>query len=185
MKPPRTGRPPGFSLIEVVLAIGIVSIVLIAIIGLFSNVLKTSDANIGRRELAEAIDSLRRTLQTTGFTNAYAWARNTNTLLYVTYRADPAGNPATNGANAASLWIDPNNPPRPLADYDAARSGRWVRARLGVSPSNPGGTNLPQNPSDWPRALVVSSVTLDTISSTNTDDPAISSTLEANLTVLR
>ncbi len=178
-------RHAAFSLIEVVLAIGIVSFAIITILGIFGNVLKSSDSNTERRELAEAIDSLRRTFQTESFNTSYGWVTGNKTLLYVTYHANDTGQPTPGAKDIIAKWMDPANPPQPLAQFDAARSGRWIRAKLRLSPSNPGGTSLPSNPDDYDRALIMAAVTLDTIATPDPNAPSVSSLLETNLSILR
>lgn len=176
--------PRGFSLVEVVLAIGIVSFAMLVIIGLFGGVMKSSSENNERRELAEAIDSLRRTFQTGNFTTTYDAVRNGGKWLYVTYRADTAGDPKADGTNIAAIWTDPATNSR-INEYDAARTGRWVRATLRVSPSNPGGTSLPANAADYAHAGLWALATLDTVPVPVTTAATNSGTLETTLSILR
>lgn len=139
--PSKSPRPPAFSLIEVVLAIGIVSFALLVIIGLFGGVLRSSSDNAGRRGMSEAVDSLRSYLtETAGFTNTFNWAKAQTNLVYVTYLSDSNGNPDPASQNVVGIWT--NSSGTGLNAYDAARAGRWLTAKLKVSPSNPGGTNL-------------------------------------------
>lgn len=180
-QPPRS-RPGGFSLVEVVLAIGIVSFAMLVVIGLFGGVMKSSDENTQRRELAEAVDSLRRTFQTEDFDKAAGWVSGGQTLFYVTYRADDNGAPKTNGATVAAKWMPSTNPD--LQSYDAARLGRWVRAKLRVSPSDPRGTNLSAPPIQQ-RASLWALATLDSIAVPNTNLPVSSGTVEITISLLR
>ncbi len=178
-------RARGFSLVEVVLAIGIVSFALLTLLGLFGGSMQSANQNTERRELAEAIDGLRRTFQTTNFATSYDWVRTQKKLLYVSYRADENGNPDANASGTAALWLDPNAPPKPLSDYEAARTGRWVRASLRVSPSNPAGTNLPATASGYPQAVVFGLITLDALATPSVSAPTNSSILEATLAIPR
>ncbi len=136
---PKT-RPQAFSLIEVVLAIAIVSFALLTTLGLFGGIMKASSDNSQRREMVEAVDSLRSFLNSTNFATAYDWVKADKQLVYVTYKSATNGNPSASSESVMAKWIDPDA--ESTASYEAARSGKWLRARLSVSPSNPGGTNL-------------------------------------------
>lgn len=142
MKPsqPRAAAT-GFSLVEVVIAIGIVSFALLVLVAVFGGVLRTSDDNADRQEIAESVNSLRGYLSASDFATVYGWTQSGKELLYVTYKAGPDGTPNPAASEVSSKWMaaDASN----ITSLDAARSGRWIRARLGVSPSNPGGTSLP------------------------------------------
>ena len=132
-KTPPGWRCAAFSLAEVVIAIGIVAVALLAIMGFVGGILRTSGDNAQRRDLTEVVDSLRTTL---------------NELLYVTYQTSATGDPVTvtSGTNTViGKWLNPDDDTTKaqLANYDKARTGPWLRARLSVSPSNPGGTTLP------------------------------------------
>lgn len=130
-----------FSLIEVVLAIGIVSFALLTIIGLFGGMMKSSGDNTQHREMTEAVDALRSCLNATNFASAYDWVKNGKEFLYLTYKTGSNGTPDPNSQTVAGIWT--NADATGLDVYEPARSGRWLRAKLSVSPSNPGGTNLP------------------------------------------
>ena len=172
-----------FSLVEVVLAIGIVSFALLTIIGLFGGLLKSSAENNQRRALAEAIDALRRTLQTGNFHTNYQLISQNKTLLFVTYR-ERNGNPDSSSASVLSRWLDPDST-SDLDSYDKARTGMWIRAKLKVSPGNPGGTSLPANPDDYLRAMVRAIVTLDSIPLPDKNLPPSPPILETEIAALR
>ena len=139
-----------FSLIEVVLAIGIVSFALLTTIGLFGGIMKTSGDNTRRREMTEAVASLRSHLNGTNFDTAYDWTKSGKEFLYLTYKADTNGSPDSNSESVVGKWT--NADAAGLDAYESARSGHWLRAKLSVSPSNPGGTNLPAS-SGYTRAV--------------------------------
>lgn len=166
---------------EVVLAIGVVSFALLTIIGLFGGVIKTSADNLQRREIAEAVDSLRAFLnEEAGFTNAYNWARNNASLLYVTYKSDPNLLPDPNSKKVVGKWT---NTTTGLEAIDAARSGRWVRARLSVSPSNPGGSTLPDISTFTNRALIFVTADFETLAQpgqTNSNPSMLQTTISVS-----
>lgn len=130
-----------FSLVEVVIALGVVSFALLAIIGVFGGILRTSNENTDRQAMADSVDALRSYLNSTNFSTAYDWAKNGKEFLYVTYKSEAGGGPDPASSLVSSRWMPTDAPD--ISDIDAARYGRWIRARLNVSPSNPGGTNLP------------------------------------------
>lgn len=134
--PDHVGRTlGGFSLVEVVLAIGIVAFALLSIIGLFGGVMKSSGDNSDRREKVEAVDSLRAYLnEKVGFSNAFDLAAGTNEVLYLTYAADENGVPQPGSGYTFGFWT--NSDGTGLGAYEQARSGRWLRARLSIPPSN-------------------------------------------------
>jgi len=130
-----------FSLVEVVLALGVAAFTVTISFGLISTVMTTGKDTRDRKEIAAALQSLRPNLQEiAGFDKCYSWALRGSPgqeLVYVTYRADPAtGAPETTSTAIRSVWFDPNStdpdlgPPHPLADLEAARESRWVKARL-------------------------------------------------------
>lgn len=149
MTPCRT--PKAFSLIEVVLAIGVVSFALLTVIGLFGGIMKSSGDNTQRREMTEAVDSLRSYLNATDFPTVYNWTKTGREFLYLTYKTGSNGNPDPSSQTVVGIWT--NADAAGLDTYEPARSGHWLRAKLSVSPSNPGGTNLPDS-SAYPRATL-------------------------------
>ncbi len=159
----RSAGRGGFSLVEVVLAIGLVAFALLTIVGMYGGMIRGVRDNADRREMLEAANALRTELnEQVGFETVFGWAK-TNTggkeLLYVTYHADTNGAPQADAKTLKSAWIDPLAPSPPIADLDAARESGWLRARLKLAPSgNPGGiTNLSSyaNASNYPHALLV------------------------------
>ncbi|MCX7869668.1 MAG: hypothetical protein N2322_06925, partial [Terrimicrobiaceae bacterium] len=118
---------PAFSLVEVVMALGIVTFALVTVIGLFGGLVTRAGDNTERRSMIEAVDALRGHLLLSGFTNSYNWARSTNELLYVNFRADISGQPAANGQRTLGRWLAVND--NNITAYDEARAGRWIKAR--------------------------------------------------------
>lgn len=171
-----------FSLIEVVLAIGIVSFALLTIIGLFGGMMKSSGDNTQRREMTEAVDSLRSHLDATNFASAYDWTKAGKEFLYVTYKAGSNGVPDPASQTVIGLWT--NADATGLEAYEPARSGRWLRAKLSVSPSNPGGTNLPAVGA-YTRASLFVLAEIFPVAAPEQQIPANSSRLQATLAILR
>lgn len=176
-------RPSGFSLVEVVLALGVVSFALLAILGVFGGMASRASDNFDRRSMQESVDALRSYLDQQDFDIVFAWVRDGQELLYVTYWADDSGEPDTSGSRlqTTSRWMTLGEV---TADMETAREGQWVRARLAVSPSNPGGITLPATVSDYDRASLVVLSQMDAVPTTETPLPE-RPRLQTTLAVLR
>jgi type II secretory pathway pseudopilin PulG len=152
----------GFSLVEVVMAVGIVSFALLAIVGLFGTVIGKAGDNAERRSMLEAVDTMRGYLLNNDFTNVYNWAKTgTNEFVFVAYRADDNGNPNKDGKRTLGTWMPANA--ANTSDYELARVGSWVKARIGVSPANPSGTNLPAQATDYTSGVLAVLVQMDSV----------------------
>ena len=124
--------PAGFSLIEVVLAVGIVSFALLAIFGMFGVSLKTSADTISQQEVAGMTRSLNDFLRSTnpaaGFSNVSNWIGNDPGIYCFV---------ATNGTITNGLGTDSG-----FVSGTSSRSGRLFRAVLSLSSNAPGITSL-------------------------------------------
>lgn len=144
------------------MAMGIVSFALLSLVGLFGGVVGQAGANSERRALVESVDAMRGFLDGSGFTAAYGFARAGKELIYVTYRANDSDEPSTSGERILGRWMETNSPD--LSTYEPARVGRWVKARIGVSPSNPSGTNnLPSDASSYSAGVLAVLVEMDAV----------------------
>lgn len=171
-----------FSLVEVVISIGIVSFALLTIIGLFGGIMRSSGDNTQRREMTEAVDSLRAFLtEEAGFTNAYNWAKSGTSLVYVTYKSGANNIPDAGSITVVGMWT---NATSELEAYEAARSGSWLRAKLSVSPLNPSGTNLPPIAQYANRAGVFIVADIDAIAQPGQEN-SISSRLQSTFAILK
>lgn len=170
----RVHRSAGFSLVEVTLALGIVTFALVVLLGTLATALDTEGAVTERRGGIQAIDALQQYLNDDAafdpddrFEEIYEWARagsgDEQTLAYVTYRHDPdAGDPdapAASGESVRSIWLDDFSN---YSNYEAAREGEWVLIRLsladgptddGPNPMDPG--SLPATAADYLHAYLV------------------------------
>jgi type II secretory pathway pseudopilin PulG len=150
----------GFSLVEVVLALGIVAFAVTVIFALLGTLTSSDQENRERKELIAAVDGLHQYLQKdVPFDTAFLWAKeNTRPeLIYVTYRArrDTAA-PDPGSVSVRSVCFESGSPPYPIENLEAAREGRWVKARLVFSPDlTPDGTALPANADDFDSASLV------------------------------
>lgn len=153
-----------FSLVEVVIAIGIVGFAILAMSGLFGTVLSNSKGNADRRALLESVDSLHSYLnEEKDFASVYEWAKSGTNLFYVTYKSDTNGSPDAEATEVRSLWFDHVTNAQ---QYSAAQNGRWVKAHLQLAPSNnPGAiTALPDHLSNFSGSYLVLHVSLQTVS---------------------
>ncbi len=159
----------GFSLIEVVLAIGIVSFGLLALLGVFGGMLGNAGQNFDRRALSESVDALRTDLNNNfGFDEVFDWIKDGDPkdLVYLTYRNDPASGstePATEGDRVLGKWFDDPADASLITDYEPAREGRWLRARLSLAPQNVPATISGSDPTDYPSALLLLKVELGAV----------------------
>lgn len=162
----RTATPAdalAFSLVEIVLAIGIVSFAMLTLLGLFGGMMKSAGDNSDRRALLEAVDSLRATLNTSGstgessaerFARIYDWVNNgrSQELAYITFRADASDLPSSNGSNICSRWLTNWSD---CGSYDKARVGRWIQVTLAFSKSNNPTSTLAPSASGYSPAVLV------------------------------
>jgi prepilin-type N-terminal cleavage/methylation domain-containing protein len=123
-------RQEGFSLIEIVLAVGIVSIALLAIFGLFGTALKSNAETLSQHEVMGVTRSFGDYLHATngggGFTNVFNWVKTPSTAPEIYAFA------MTNGSFTNGLGSD--------SDFVAAtsqRRGRLFRLALALSPNMP------------------------------------------------
>jgi prepilin-type N-terminal cleavage/methylation domain-containing protein len=130
----------GFSLIETVLAVGIVSIALLSMFGLFSNALKSNSETLSQHEaigLTRAFgDFLQSTNSGAGFTNVFNWVKNTDSAPEIYAFAARDGS-FTNGLASDSGFLN----------AAGQRPGRLFRMVIALSPNMPihaaNGTPIP------------------------------------------
>lgn len=146
----------GFSLVEVVLAIGILSFVVAIIVALFSQLYRSGDQVNATRSAIGAASSLKDYLQSEEtFDTVYGWAGGSGEdLAYASFLADEAGDPAMDPDGQVqgkwySSWAGEK------ADIQGPQQGRWLKARLRRHPTlNPGGGTLPAL-SAYPHSYIV------------------------------
>lgn len=154
-----------FSLVEVMIAVGIVAFTVTVSVGLISTFMASSRDNRDRSEIAAALNGLRSYLQEkVGFDTCYSWAANDSApeLVYVTYRANEStGAPNGDSSFVHSVWFDPASPPYPISQLEVAREGRWVKARLTYAENlMPDGTTATGSTGDFPHAHLIFEVGL-------------------------
>ncbi len=125
----------GFSLVEIVLALGIVSVSLLAIFGMFGAALKTNNETISQQEVLGMTRSFNDFLRATnasgggGFTNVYPWIVNTNNQPRLMAFVMTNGI-ITNGFATNSTF-------RSVASDPRQRQGRLYEMKLSLSPNMP------------------------------------------------
>lgn len=143
-----------FSLVEVVLSIGIVSFALLAIVGLFGNALQSKGETISRQEVLALTRSmpvaLTNSAVSSGFAEVYGWVRQTNS------RPEILAFPGSDGSLQIGLASD-----AAFLQRATSRTGRLFRIVPALSPNMPvRGANgqwiarptpadLPANPADF------------------------------------
>lgn len=155
----QNSRASGFTLVEVVVAVGVVAFGLIVVLGLYASVTDQTNKNTNRREIGEAIDALRGDLNDSiEFREVLSWAQQgQRELIYVTYRGDPDGRPNPEGEHVHSRWLDPaGGGPQDNPDlYRGAVENRWIKARLTPAPNNFPPDFADSDADPYPRALLL------------------------------
>ncbi|MDX2082202.1 MAG: hypothetical protein SFU53_15565 [Terrimicrobiaceae bacterium] len=140
-------KKAAFSLVEIVLALGIIGIALLAIFGLFGTALRSNSETLSQQEVLglsrSFTDFLRSTNSGAGFTNVYDWVRNPSNAPEL-YSFALSNGVFTNGVFGTSL----------SSTSIEGRPGRLYRMVIGLSPNlpiRPAGTNIQRPvPSDLP-----------------------------------
>lgn len=187
MTTPSSSPERGFSLAEVVLAMGIVAIALLAIFSMFGSTIGYARDNSERRQMLEAVDSLRAYLnEDLPFDTVYQWAAqapgNEQELAYITYRSNADGSPNAEGDEVRSIWFDPATAPIPVDDLNRALVGKWLKAKLRLaSIGNPPLAALPATADNYGYGHLVLQVDVDPISDprlqTVSERPELTTTL--------
>jgi type II secretory pathway pseudopilin PulG len=145
-------QPMGFTLVEVVLAIGVVSFALLAIFGLFSTSLQNDAQVVDEVEALSATKALPAFLKAQGFVTVYTWLEQSSNpspvgsgstaasppLLYA-YDL-PAVSGATSSNEAGQSFITLSPPPTTGTTAVTNRQGRLFGIYLTVSPNMPIGS---------------------------------------------
>ena len=167
-----SGRVSGFSLVEVVLAVGIVAFALLSVFSLFSVSIQTNAATVDQVEALSAVKALPAFLQSVkdsntppnqGFAPVYAWVANVNNPSPAASSSGAAGapllyafnNPTTAGAATPGATGQPGQSvvlavPVPVdsavqasvGQAAAARQGRLYGIYLSISPNFPIGNTV-------------------------------------------
>jgi hypothetical protein len=159
-------RLPAFTLVEVVLAIGVVAFALLAIFGLFSSSLQSERQTADQIEALNATKALPAFLQTVhvppqgqGFATVYSMVQNPTPIaspppIYAYSVPAAVGTGNGPGQSVILLASDPALTATSGTTAAAARQGRLFGVYLTVSPNfpvgsvaYPTGANLPASPS--------------------------------------
>ncbi len=120
----------GFSLVEIVLAVGIISIALLAIFGLFGTSLRSNAETLSQHEFMGVTQSfgdyLHATNGGTGFGNVFNWVKSPGSAPEIYSFA------MTNGSFTNGLVTDPA-----FLTAMAQRPGRLFRMTIALSPNMP------------------------------------------------
>jgi hypothetical protein len=131
-------RRAAFSLIEVTIALGIVSFGILTIVGLMSSLGVRSSEVVERREALSALASLNAHLaaeRTFDVVSGWVQATGGKPLVHVTYSVDAGGLPDAQSQRVISGWFEVGAVPTGI---EAARRGRWMRALLDAPAASPG-----------------------------------------------
>ncbi len=122
------GPRRAFSLIEIVLAVGIMSIALVAIFGMFGTSLRSNAETISQHEVLGLSRSLSDFLRSTnaGFSNVFTWVKDVNSDPGI-YAFIQSNGVITNGLGTDTSFVA----------AASSRSGRLYRSVLLLSPNMP------------------------------------------------
>jgi len=135
----------GFSLVEVVLAVGIFAFAIVVLGGLYGNLMARHKDNKDRQRSTCALAALNEYLARPGsFAKVSDWlpsADSTMDLHYVLFRANAQGGPDGGSDRVIGLWVDGagGQNGEPTADsLNAVREDGWIRAVLQRNQHNSG-----------------------------------------------
>lgn len=158
MKRPAVLRS-ALSLVEVVIALGIASTVIVVLVALFGSVFNLKGDTSARREAGIASASLGAFLnRETPFSEVHRWLTDgSKRLVYARFRTNAAGEPDPSGDRVVARWLDGNALPTGL---EMAREGRVIRADVAVDTAlNPSGPALePLDASDYSYIAALASI---------------------------
>jgi len=146
MTPAPRGRA-AFSLVEVIIAVGVVTVAVVAMVALSSSLLGNARETAAQNEALQFVpsinDFLQRTVQQTGFSTVYGWAQAPSgqplIFAYSVETNDQTRIVVTNVVSALTIAAD-----------SRSRKGRLFSAALSFSTNNPAGlTNLPAAMTDY------------------------------------
>jgi len=121
-------RCEAFSLVEIILAVGIISIALVAIFGMFGTSLRSNSETISQEEVLGLNRSFSDYLRSTnvGFSNVFGWVKATGTDPGIFAFVQTNGQ-ITNGLGSDAAFVA----------VTSARSGRLFRSVIDLSPNMP------------------------------------------------
>ena len=170
----------GFSLVEVTITLGIAVFALVTMVALFQSLFTWSRGIGDRRQALQSMDALTAFLNDTNsvtFSNAFAWATNgTNgtNLTFIRYR--------DSNSRIAMLWTTNS---ADVAQHEATREGRLIKAAVFLSPNNPGTLPVPTDLTNYTNSRIVFQVNYHAVSDPNQTLNSNNLVLTAHQTVFR
>lgn len=175
------GRRGGFTLTEVMVAIGVVAVGLLPIVALFSLVMDSYAEIRGQRAACRSLNALNNYLnEEVAFERVYQWASagQPKELVFLTYRTNgefspiyPKGTPVKDGRSASSAWLDTGTPwfASSVENYDSAREGPWIKAVIELAEEDETGSESGGLPAleEYDKAYVMFKVRLYTAAGSN------------------
>jgi len=138
-----------FSLVEVLIAVGIIALALIPMIGLLGAIMGNARETATQNEALQTLPSLNDFLQRQGFTTVYGWAATPSTqpaVFAYTYLDNTTG-------RVVRAIVAPDNAAALLATTSyQTRRGRMFRAVISFSKNPPPATSAFPTGSPWPPA---------------------------------
>ena len=167
----------GFTLVEVTITLGIAAFALVTMVALFQSLFTWSRGIGDRRQALQSMDALTAFLNDTNsvtFSNAFDWAtKGTNYLTFVRYR--------DGDSRIAMLWTTNS---ADVAQHEATREGRLIKAAVFLSPNNPTAT-LPATSDAYTNSRIVFQVNYHAVGDPNQTPNSNNLVLTAHQTIFR
>lgn len=153
-------RKAGFSLVEIVLAVGIVSIALLAIFGLFGSSLQSNAETLSQHEVMgvtrSSVDFLQATNGGAGFTNVFDWVKTPSSAPEMYAYATANGTFAIGlGSNGAFMDAADQRPARLFRLVLALSPNMPLRDATGNLIPRPSVSDLPASAADYTNDAVL------------------------------
>lgn len=129
---PASRRRDAFSLVEVIMAVGIVAFALVAMLALMGSMLGNARDTATQNDALQMVPSINEYLKKAGFTSVYGWAVSpSNQPLILAYNVETNQRLEQIVTNVAGA----GNAPATVS----ARAGRLFQVKLAFSTNNPAG----------------------------------------------
>lgn len=176
----------GFSLVEVVMAVGIIASALLIIVALFGTLIKGQREAIDDKVIVDSLGAFNSFIESeVSFDDAYKWATGEGRLLYAQYLSDSQGESSTAGRNHRAKWMKEED--SAISQISSAEVRRWIVAVLNWDEKlNPtAAASLPADADDYLETSLIFSANFYVLSSPNQEIANLQPALTATVAVTR
>jgi prepilin-type N-terminal cleavage/methylation domain-containing protein len=181
----RTPQRRGFSLVEVVMAVGIIASALLIIVALFGTLIKGQREAIEDKIVVDSLGAFNSFIESeVSFDDAFQWATGEGRLLYAQYLSDSQGESSAAGRNHRAKWMKEND--TAVSQISSAEVRRWIVAVLKWDEKlNPAAAaELPADADNYRETSMIFSADFYVLSSPDQDtanrQPALTATVAVN-----